>query len=1233
MSTLPTVLHSQCAARSRCVAVRLFLIVLLGLLGVVVAQDGAVASETFFVGAKPDEAGLNELQAATQDIYRGLKAHADDGHPSIRYSSVSRKGEKDGCAYHFQYGQEGDFVLYHPADYHISLARDVKFSSGVTKEQVQAALHDAAIQWRAFPVNDFANGALIDPKNSGDGSTLRYFTFDFEKSPNQGDRTQQRQWVNELADDVSTELWPVANSLTTVNSYHISFGLAEAGKTASAKEIQEKVIRALKKYGGYHPLHSSQMQIDGVAVLRSSHIDDATRYTTYVEEPLSGILALPDVVAAAAVYKAPNMLLESGATWTVDPYDRTLLGQIDEAELPTLLDWVEESDALAVISGNQDSPDQGWLTVRSRAHFDVGVTSEEDTGHVVLGLKPGQVGSVLVAGADSRLVVGGDIDVGEYGYGLLEVNDQATVSSYGGYIGYRPGSNGAVVLRGPGTTWQVKNGFYVGYQGAGALNLSQGACLLGDTTADSYLYVGSETGSVGEIQLTDPGTQIQLYGGSMIVGSAGLGAVMIENQAAVLSASGYVGDEPTATGVVEIDGAGSRWNLTKNLWIGIEGSGNMSIQNGASVSCRYLTVAAYEGSTGQLTITDSESACNVTTDVFIGGWMDSDEDVYDRNDWNDGGAARVLIKDGGALTAGRTVWIGGHSLVQLLNGGSLNAENLDIMSGSVLLSTDGLLNISRQISVDGILQTDAPLQIGDGMSLVGNGWIVSPQTRLLAGSALSPGHSIGTLTFDGDLRFYSGSRLDVELANDGLCDRVTVSDTLTVGGTLALHGSGSPSWGYLFASAGHVTGALDAIDTSALSVAPKRVIFSDRWGLIKFKDLRDIANTDNARQVAGVLDASIDAGQSGGLNDRLIRIGNDQLMSRALDEMSGELYATLSSLGVQNTTNVYRVLSDRLRPDLVLGSSGFALSSGPSFSDDDLGRNLVFCGNRSDGSPLLRASPWGGWAIGYGLGGQARSDGNAHGVDYSTGGTLVAIERPLEATGRWGAFYGYGGARVTTQTVDQLADVDSHQFGAFVSNETDDDYCTLAGSMGYDNYRARRYLDFDAPIAALGDHHGWQSAAYLERGRSFRGQRWSLQPYGALQYIYLRQEAFVESRADELNLDVDGSNLNSFRGLLGSRLVRRLGDRSTNPATLSFRTIWMHEFLQDTTGLVSTGFASGPGPSFAIRGLDLGRDWVVLGPGCTYTVRDHVSLFANYDLQFNSQQVFHVGSGGVQFAW
>jgi T5SS/PEP-CTERM-associated repeat protein len=1196
--------------------------------------DDKAPPNSCFSGARINDAGLQEIQDGVQGIYEGLKAHANDNHPSIQYWTVRRKGST-GCAYHFQYGKEGDFVLYHPDDYHISLGRDISFKTGKTTGDIQAALKGVADAWEPFLIADFANGAKIIPKKSGNPNLI-YFTYDFETSPSSTARNEEARQMRDLADDVIAGLAGVTQHNQEATSYHLSFGMAEAG-TTSATAIQNKVIRALKNYGGYTPLQSSQMTVSAVALLESAHIDDATRYTTYIQEPLIDRLGSSAALSGVgAVYTRPNLPMGSGTLLVAGP-DWLLVGDTPQADVKTYLDWLEDDEALVVVSAARGVADQGWLTIDAGGCLGVGVATEEDTGHLVIGLKPNDVGSVTMTGGSATLIVGGDVDVGEYGSGSLTASAGAVVASYGAFLGYRPGSVGTVSLRGAGTAWYVKNDFNVGCQGTGTLMMSQGAQVFGnpDPETISYSYVGSGSGSYGAVGLTDPGTCIQLYGGSMIVGAAGMGALSISNGATVFSSSGSIGDEVGGQGAVLIDAVGSSWQLSNNLWIGAEGSGALAIQNGGSATCQYLTIGAYCGAAGVLRVGGGSSTCYVEKDVFVGGLIEGD-DVLDRNNWTDGGVAQIAIDNGGRLSAGRNVWVGGEGEI-LLNGGTLAAENLDIMAGGQVISTGGTLSVGRQLSVDGLLQLDAPLSIANGMSLVGNGVVSAPETRLLTGSLLAPGHSIGTLSFSGDLRLDPGSQTQIELGGNGQCDKLVVSGGLRLGGTLVLRclSGGNPSWGYNFAAAGHTSGAFDAIDTSALPVAPKRVIFGDTWSLIKFTDLRDLAGTDNARRAASVLDAAIDAGQSSWLVDRLVTVGGgDSAMTAALNQMTGELYATLPVVGVQNTTNLYRVLGERLRPD----PNGPVMSRA-AFSNLDADLNdgasrLHLCSLEQSCEPSCGHSAWGGWAIGYGFSGQASGDGNAHGIDYSSDGTLVAVERGVDCDSRFGVFYGYSGSNVSTQTVEQNARIDSHQGGVYLCRTRDDRYSLLAGSFGHDDYRVRRAIDFDDMAeTAAGDHGGWQSAVYLEHGRILRGDRVSLQPYGALQYIHLRQEAFAESGTEGFDLNVGGADFDSLRGILGGRLAYKLRDSGITTTDLFFRSLWMHEFLRQTTGLVTTDFASGPVTPFVLSGLDLGRDWVVLGPGCTYAIRDHVSLFANYDLQFNARQTIHVGSGGIQFQW
>lgn len=106
---------------------------------------------------------------------------------------------------------------------------------------------------------------------------------------------------------------------------------------------------------------------------------------------------------------------------------------------------------------------------------------------------------------------------------------------------------------------------------------------------------------------------------------------------------------------------------------------------------------------------------------------------------------------------------------------------------------------------------------------------------------------------------------------------------------------------------------------------------------------------------------------------------------------------------------------------------------------------------------------------------------------------------------------------------------------------------------------------------------------------------------------------------------------NSLRGLVGSRLQY---DRLLDGGRLlpELRALWLHEFL-DPTSVVNAYFGPIGGGSFAVSGLNLGRDWAIVGAGLRYELASGWNLYGNYDAQVNTQQVFHVGSGGAYYQW
>jgi outer membrane autotransporter protein len=143
----------------------------------------------------------------------------------------------------------------------------------------------------------------------------------------------------------------------------------------------------------------------------------------------------------------------------------------------------------------------------------------------------------------------------------------------------------------------------------------------------------------------------------------------------------------------------------------------------------------------------------------------------------------------------------------------------------------------------------------------------------------------------------------------------------------------------------------------------------------------------------------------------------------------------------------------------------------------------------------------------------------------------------------------------------------------------------------------------------------------------------TFQPFAGLQYVYARQNAFSETGAGAMGLDVAGIDTHSLRSFLGGRLLMESSiGRFGMTMTPEIRGSWMHEFL-DTTSVVNAQFAGVGGAGFTANGLNLGRDWAILGTGMNFSKNDRFEVGVHYDAQFNDRQALHIGSGVIGYRW
>ena len=504
----------------------------------------------------------------------------------------------------------------------------------------------------------------------------------------------------------------------------------------------------------------------------------------------------------------------------------------------------------------------------------------------------------------------------------------------------------------------------------------------------------------------------------------------------------------------------------------------------------------------------------------------------------------------------------------------------------------------------------------------------------------------GTLTVNSFTNSATGTvQADITTAGTNGVLAVTGAADLSAGGTVnvnAAAGNYNAGQKFTFLTAGGgVTGQFTNITDNLAGLTP---ILGEDANSVFFTLLRNgttyaaIARTQNQLAVGNYLD-QISPTASGDLQTVLngINIISDDEARAAFDQLGGPIHGTLAQIGVQNTSMVIYQVAKRLR------SGPFTPCGGMSVADNDRGRGtpvaLVSCG--PDGEPCCdnccddscsRAS---GWVLGYGQGGSARPDGNAPGVNFGMGGTVAGLEHWVDDCHLFGFYGGYVGTDVRTVIPSHDSGINGGQLGCYFFMDDGFSYYTALAGCEFDGYSTDRLLQFDdINRTATSTYSGWQSFAYLERGFSFQSCMSVFQPFVAVQYIYLRQNAFTEIGADSVDLGGSGATANSLRSMVGARWQYAIMNRNGHRTLPELHAMWMHEYLDSNTS-VSEQFSPTPTGSsaFSIQGLDFGRDWAVLGANLTWEMHDCWSMFVNYDIQTNERETLHIGTGGLSHMW
>lgn len=376
-------------------------------------------------------------------------------------------------------------------------------------------------------------------------------------------------------------------------------------------------------------------------------------------------------------------------------------------------------------------------------------------GATRLGNATGANGTLLVDGAGSAMMLGGPLQVGVDGDGLLTISNggQVTSASSAAIVSQSQTSSGVVVVDGAGSLWAVGGEIIVGANGVAIMTVQNGATVDAgaDLNRDTYIARGS---AVAAVTVTGVGTTWTSHG-RLHVGDLGDGSLVVSAGASLTSAGGVFGEASSGIGNVVIDGAGSSWTSAGEIIVGAEGDGTLTIANGGDVSSQAGIVADEDGSIGAVTVSGAGSSWDMAQNTYVGF----------------GGVGTLSVLNGGAITGqdgliGLEAGSNGHVEIngagsswitpRIITVGFDGAGVLDVTNGGVVISqagyigdnagSTGLANVSGS---DAFWDVNGVLHVGFGASGTLN---ISDEGGVEALSVVvgsNPGGT-GAVTLDGD---------------------------------------------------------------------------------------------------------------------------------------------------------------------------------------------------------------------------------------------------------------------------------------------------------------------------------------------------------------------------------------------------------------------------------------------------------------------------------------------------
>ncbi|HEX2889926.1 autotransporter outer membrane beta-barrel domain-containing protein [Vineibacter terrae] len=471
-----------------------------------------------------------------------------------------------------------------------------------------------------------------------------------------------------------------------------------------------------------------------------------------------------------------------------------------------------------------------------------------------------------------------------------------------------------------------------------------------------------------------------------------------------------------------------------------------------------------------------------------------------------------------------------------------------------------------------------------------------------SGGTVAPGNSIGTLNVAGDVSFAPGSTYEVEIEPAGTGDLLHATGTATLtGGTISVvKAGGSYAIGSRYtivtADAG-VTGAFDGFTQNlpfinlALAYDASNVYLDVTRNAVAFCDVAASRNQCAAGRGAESL------GGGNALYDAIASLPDTAAARQAFNALSGEIHASTRSALIDESHYLREAVIGRTR-QAGTGAGGTA----PQFAA--LAQMNDQAQRPQEGTAITA------WTQAFGAWGHVGGDGNAAGLDRTTGGFFIGADTTID-DGTWTVGLATGYSR-TTLDVDgraSHASIDSYHLALYGGARFGALGLRLGAAHTWHSIDTSRGIAFPGfADSAEADYDARTTQLFGEAGYALALGNAAVEPFASLAWVHLDTDRFDEAGGPAALRARSGSDSNLFT-TLGVRAAAQVWNDDTKTLTVRGTLGWRHAF-GDVTPAARLAFAGGA--TFGVEGVPIARDAAVIEAGFDLKIGKSLAIGAVY---------------------